>query len=275
LADHQAADRLEEARGAVAGAESALTSARAGLDLAEKTRQRFARLMANQAVTPQEMDRIDAELEQARQQVQGAEADLAGARAGAAAARTAASWSRVTAPYAARIVRHQVEVGSTVMPGTPLLLLDRLGEWQIRATVPESRIGLVTLGERVSVALPARDLELPATVRQILPATDPLSRSFEIKLTLEEAPELAAGLFARVYLPAPDISTLLVPAAAVVERGQLHGLYVVTEGRLHFRLVRLGRNLDQQVEVLSGLEPGETIVVEGVERAQDGARVEG
>lgn len=187
----------------------------------------------------------------------------------------AASWTRVKAPYAAHVVRHQVEAGSTVMPGTPLLTLDRKGGWQVRATVPASRIGRVTLGQELKVELPSRGLVLTGTVLEILPTTDPQSRSFEIKISLEDGSDLTAGLFARVHAPAPETPVLLVPPEAVVERGQLHGLYVVEDGRLHFRLVRVGRRFDDRVEILSGLNRDETIVVDGVRRARHGARVEG
>jgi len=80
LADHQAADRLKEAREAAAAAESSLSAARAGSRLAQKTHERYARLMTNQAVTPQEMDEVEARLERARQQVKSAEAGLARSR---------------------------------------------------------------------------------------------------------------------------------------------------------------------------------------------------
>jgi len=274
LDDHQAADRLKEAREAAAAAESSLSAARAGSRLAQKTHERYARLMANQAVTPQEMDEVAARLERARQQVKSAEAGLARSRAAASAARRAVSWTRIKAPYDALVVRRDVEIGSTVMPGAPLLTLDRRGGWQLRAVVPESRIDLFRVGQQVSVTVPSRRLELTGSVRDIVPATDPQSRSFEVKLGLPDDPSLAAGLFARVHAAAPRVQTLMVPAAALVERGQLHGLYVVADGRLHFRLVRPGRHSDGQVEILSGLEAGETIVVEGIGRAKDGARVE-
>lgn len=275
LADNQSADRLKEARGAAAEAQSGLAAARAQLELAQSTHRRYAQLMANEAITPQEMDGVEARLEKARQQVKRAEAARSRTLAGVAAARTAASWTRVKAPYAGRIIRSDVEVGSTVMPGAPLLILDRLGDWQVRAAVPASRFDRIVVGQRLQVDLPSRGLSLSGVVLEILPTADPQSRSFEIKLALEDDPALAAGLFARVHAPAPEAQVLLVPASAVVERGQLHGLYVVEDGRLHFRLVRLGRHIEESVEVLSGLNPGETIVVDGVNRARDGARVEG
>ncbi len=221
------------------------------------------------------MDQIEAQREEARQGVKGAEGALAQATAARAAAKTAVAWTQVVAPYDGMVIERRVEAGSTVMPGMPLLVLDRQGNWRVRAAIPESLAGRFALGQTLAVELPSRGKTLTGTLREIVTAADPQSRSFEIKVDLPEAPGLAAGLFARVQAPAVAALALLVPARALVERGQLFGLYVVEDGLLHFRLVRIGRRLEEKVEILSGLRAGERIVVEGVERAKNGARVEG
>ncbi|AMV73930.1 efflux RND transporter periplasmic adaptor subunit [Desulfuromonas carbonis] len=275
LADNQASDQLHQATAALAAAEGNLAAASAELELAAKTQQRYANLLAAQAVTRQEMDSINARLEQARQGVRSAEGMVQQAAAGQAAAEKAVGWSRILAPYDSQVIERQVEVGSTVLPGMPLLTLDRQGGWRVRAAIPESLAGRFQVGERLVVEIPARQERIAGTLREIVASADPRSRSFEIKLDLDPAPGLSAGLFARVQAPGVMTPALLVPARALVERGQLVGVYLVTEGRLSFRLVRLGRRLDDRVEILSGLQGGEQIVVDGVERAKNGARVEG
>ena len=275
LADNQASDHLHQATAAVAEAEGNLASARAGLELARKTQQRYANLLAAQAVTRQEMDGINARLEQAQQGVKGAEGMLNRATAGRAAAEKAVAWSRIVAPYDGLVIQRQVEVGSTVMPGMPLLTLDRQGGWRVRAAIPESLAGRFMVGEELVVDLPARGIKITGILREIVASADPQSRSFEIKLDLGPVPGLSAGLFARVQAPSVMTPALLVPTRALVERGQLVGVYVVADGRLQFRLVRVGRQLEERVEILSGLQGGEQIVVDGVERAKNGARVEG
>ncbi len=275
LADNQASDRLRQATAAVVAAEGNLAAARAELELADKTQQRYANLLAAQAVTRQEMDGINARLEQARQGVRSAEGMLQQAAAGRAAAEKAVAWSRILAPYDSQVIERRVEVGSTVMPGMPLLTLDRQGGWRVRAAIPESLAGRFKVGERLIVEIPARQEKIPGTLREIVASADPRSRSFEIRLDLDPAPGLSAGLFARVQAPSVMTPVLLVPARALVDRGQLVGVYVVADGCLIFRLVRVGRQLDDRVEILSGLQGGEQIVVDGVERAKNGVRVEG
>lgn len=261
LEQNTAAARLSEAQ-------SQREAAAASLQLAEKTFARYQQLFLAEAVTPQEMDRVAADLELARQQQRGAEA-------GVQQARTAASYCRVTAPYAARVIRREVEVGTTVQPGTPLLVLDRQGGWRVRLEVPDSRLGSLALGDPLTVEIPALRRTLAGTVAEIVPQSDPLSRTVQVKVDLQGAENLTPGLYARAFRATETSATLLVPAAAVVHRGQLTGLYVVEQGLLRYRLVRTGRTLGERVEVLSGLEAGETVVVEGTARAKNGARVEG
>lgn len=248
-------------------AEGAHRAAAARLELAEQTAGRYRQLFVKEAVTPQEMDRVGAELEMARQQ-------LRSAAAAVETARTALAYTRVTAPYDARLVRREVEEGTTVQPGTPLLVLDRQGEWRVRARLPEALLGRVAAGDAVSVEIPAAGRTLSGKVAEVLPAADPQSRAFEAKVAIVDGSGLGAGMYARVGLAGGARPALLVPAAAIVQRGQLSGLYVVEEGALRFRLVRTGRRLDDRVEILSGLAEGATIVAAGTEKAQHGARVE-
>lgn len=251
----------------LAEAEGASQAAAAGLALAEQTAQRYRRLFAREAVTPQEMDRVSAELEIARQQQRSAKAAVK-------AARTALATTQVTAPYAGRLVRREVEEGSTVLPGMSLLVLDRQGQWRARAKLPETLIGRVTSGDAVDVEIPAVGQIFRGKVVEIIPAADPQSRAFEVKVEFAGGSELRAGMYARVGLAGAARPTLLVPAAAIVQRGQLSGLYVVEDGILHFRLVRAGRSLDDQIEILAGLAEGTTIVASGTEKARHGAQVE-
>lgn len=261
IEDNIAADRLAEAEGN-------RQSAEARFQLAEKTWKRYQQLFAKEAVTPQEMDRVNADLEMARQQLKSAEA-------GVSAARTALSHTRVTAPYAAKVVRKEVREGSTVLPGAPLLTLDRAGRRQVRADISEAWAGRIQPGLALTVEIPALNKRYDARVAEVLPATNPKSRSFQITLDLPTDPDLSAGLFARVFVGEPEVPTLLVPVTALVNRGQLHGIYTVdAEGIMHYRLVRIGRQHGEQVEILAGLEAGERYVVAGAERAVNGARLE-
>ena len=249
------------------GAESARQAAAARLHLAEQTLARFEKLKAGEAVTLQEFDRVASEAEQARGELKAAEARVE-------QARTVAAHARVIAPYAAQVASTLVETGATVMSGTPLLVLDRAGGWQVRLSCPETLAGRIQPGTILNIEVPALMRTFVASVTEVEPAVDPVSRSFQVKAALPDDPQLAAGFFARAAYVSGTTDTLLIPAVAVVTRGQLTGVYMVEDGILRWRLVKTGRLIGDRLEVLAGLALGEKVVVSGIDKAVSGARVE-
>jgi multidrug efflux pump subunit AcrA (membrane-fusion protein) len=116
---------------------------------------------------------------------------------------------------------------------------------------------------------------LTAKVVQIVPAADPASRSFVVKLDLPANPALRSGLFGRAEFSRGEKQAITVPRSAVLDRGQLQSVYVVGERNLAtLRYVTLGPAAPDRVEVLSGLTAGETIVVDPAGRELAGKRVE-
>ncbi len=274
LADNQAEARLRAARSGFEAARAREQEALARHDLAERTFARYAQLRRGEAVTPQEFDQVDTErkaagqaLAQARAQLRIAEADLAGAR-------IVQGFTRVTAPFAATVVRKESRNGATVLPGTALVTLDRRDGWEALTQVPESLWPGLALGQEVRVEVPALALRLPGTVSERLPGGDSGSRAFPVKIALPADDRFETGLFVRIQLPGAATEVLTVPATALVERGQLTGVYLARGGELHYRLVKTGRHLGERVEVLSGLAPGDRIVTAETARARDGARLQ-
>jgi RND family efflux transporter MFP subunit len=182
--------------------------------------------------------------------------------------------TRITAPATGVVVDRRVEPGDLAVPGQPLLVLDDPRVYRLEALVGESAVGRVGLGQRVPVVLDAIGRTLEGRVAEIIPAADPASRTVTVKLDLPAAPGLRSGLFGRARFPAGERQALLVPIAALVERGQLTAVYVVDDERVaRLRLVTSGARRADRVEILSGLEAGEHVVVEGASRLTDGARV--
>jgi RND family efflux transporter MFP subunit len=275
ITDNPASDRLKESEAALAEARGAAAAAGARQVLAAKTHERFQRLFSREAVTPQEFDQVSAELEMANQGLAGAKAGVRRAEAAVAVASTAFDHTRITAPYAGVVAGRMVQEGSTVLPGAPLLVLDRVGPSLVRADLPLALTGRIAIGDSFLVEIPALQKQLAGTVREVISAADPASRSFQVKVELTTDESLVPGLFARVRPAGGGEPALLVPASAIVTRGQLTAVYVVANQTLHYRLVKIGRRIGSQVEILSGLAGGESLVVEGVQRARNGARVEG
>jgi membrane fusion protein, multidrug efflux system len=114
---------------------------------------------------------------------------------------------------------------------------------------------------------------LPAHVEEIVPSIDPGSRTFIVKLGVG-GPSVRSGLFGRARFRTGVRQALVIPFSAVREQGQMRSVFVVDNGVARSRLVTLGARFNAQIEVLSGLQAGERIVINLTAAIQDGAALE-
>ena len=194
--------------------------------------------------------------------------------AGVAEAETMLGYTRVTAPFAGVITRKHADVGDLAMPGKPLLEMEDSRTLRLEADVPEAVVGKLALGDKLPVRIAALETELEGVISEIAPAADPGSRTFLVKLDLPHATGLRAGQFGRVAMPVGETTALRVPASAVVRRGQMKMVFVVRDGTAQLRLVKTGKRIGDEVELVSGVDAGEVIVVAGAADLQDGQPVE-
>jgi multidrug efflux system membrane fusion protein len=286
LADAEMA--LDEVKTTQGEAEAALRAAEADHAYADATEARYRQLWQRDLISAQDYEVAEAKRKSGLAAVEQAQARLRSLRAREAqmrhridqaraelrTAELAQDDTRLTAPASGVVVERRVEPGDLAVPGQPLLVLDDPRVYRFEAEVGESAVGRVRLGQTVPIVLDALARTLEGRVAEIVPAADPTSRTVTVKVDLPADPELRSGLFGRARFPAGERQALVIPRAAVVERGQLTSVYVVdTQGVAQLRLVTRGARQGDRVEILSGLRAGERIVVEGVERVTDGARV--
>lgn len=274
ISDNSAQEQLRATEAAIEVASRQMESARAKLTLARQTAARYEQLLKAQAVTPQEYDQISAELNMAQQGVAAAAAEVERGKAERDRVVQQNSYNRVLAPFAGQVISVQIKQGATVLPGTPLLVIDREGERQARVKVPERLLGQIKVGTVMAVELPSLQRVVDGTVLRVQGGSDPASRSYDVIIELPDAKEVPTGIFARARRTLPSEELLLIPATAVTMRGQLSGVFLIEDKVSKFRLVRLGRRFGERVEVLSGIEAGDRIVSAEVNRAHNGARVE-
>jgi RND family efflux transporter MFP subunit len=242
--------------------EAQLQKAQANAEVAEKEYRRYEQLLSTQSVTQQEFDRAEARHRQAR--------------AAVAAATVSLKDAGVRAPYDGRVVAKMIDPGDLASPGTPFLTIEQEGLFCTDLVLPERHIQAVKIGLEVQVVIPALGSQAVAgQVGRIIPSADARSRSFQIKVGMPEGLDLKSGMFARVSIPLGGTGVLLVPRSAVVEQGQLQGLYIVDDAKTaRFRLLRIGKTIGDQVEVISGLKAGVKYIVKVPPKLKDGVKVE-
>jgi RND family efflux transporter MFP subunit len=280
---HQAEAAFSESKKAMNAAISGRDSARAAKELAFLTYQRFEKLRKAGAVGVQEFDEVqtrhqqaDASLMQAEDAVAAATARVKQAEAAVASAAVTLKEMVITAPYDGIISARPVDEGVLATPGMPLLAIETITGFRVDTELPEANIDYVRLQQKVLVRIPAlSDKLIEGKITIIVPAADERSRSFLIKVTLPPDSQVKSGMFARVQIPLGTASSMLVKKTAVVERGQLTGLYLVDSGKIaHFGLIRTGRTFGDLVEVLSGLKEGDNYVENPPLNLSEGDRVE-
>jgi len=285
----EARDGLQEVERLLGAAGQAIAAAQAQEALALSTRTRYQTLLERRSVAPQEYDEVAARYTMAAAAVarareeqaalvarkQQALARIAQAQADLANAEVVLGYTRITAPVAGIVVAKTVEVGGLASPGVPLYTIEE-EHYRFEASVQEAQLHKIQPGQQATIRIEALGREITAPIVEIVPAADPLSRTFTVKLDLPEEPGLRTGLYGKAQFHTGQRQVLLVPQGAIVERGQLQGVFVVAPDNItRLRLVKTGKTEAVGVEILSGLHRGERLIVEGVERVVDGSRVEG
>ncbi len=185
-------------------------------------------------------------------------------------ARAMLGYTTITAPFAGQVTRKLANVGDLATPGTPLLEMENNRQLQVVTAVPEGLVMRIKAGDHLAVSIPAAKLVLTGTVAEIAPAADPLSRTSTVKINIEETAHLRSGQFARVALPGKTADTIFVPPSAIITFGQMNKIFVVRDGKASLRLVRTGIHQDGKIEILSGLNPGDRVIIDNNKLLVDG-----
>jgi len=276
----RAAAAREEVRNTIPEADSAVAAAKANLDLILATFKRMNELYEKKSISDQEFDEASAKVkaaqaayEMARARRTQLDAKLAQAGQELRATEVTRSYADVQAPFAGLVTAKSVDPGNLAVPGAPLLTIERDG-YRLEASVDESRLDAVRVGQPVTVVLDGINRSFDARVSEIVPAVDAASRAYIVKIDLPNTPALRSGIFGRAVFQLGSRSMLAIPAGAVRERGQLQSVYVVDNGVARGRLITLGETAKDQVEVLSGLSAGDKVIFPVPQGLADGNRVE-
>jgi len=175
------------------------------------------------------------------------------------------------------VTARTADPGTMAAPGMPLLQVDQAGALELDATVDESAIATVHKGMKVSVSIDGEGATATSgRVAEIVPAADPSTHSFLVKIELPVSSQARAGMYGTAGFSNGVRNAILIPRSAVVTRGSLNCVYVLdSQGIAQLRTVTLGANQGGLVEVLSGISAGEKLIDAPADRDLAGKRVEG
>jgi membrane fusion protein, multidrug efflux system len=244
-----------------------LDSAQARADLAEaeaartESTSQFNRsreLLSTKAVSESTLEQLEAQMK-------------------ANTARVAAANARledtvIRAPFAGRVGLRRVSVGSLVNPGTVITTLDDTSVIKVDFQVPENFLGSLREGLTVAAlasAFPGHEFE--GKVGSVDSRVDPVTRSLTVRALMPNSDNLLKpGMFLNVRIARDERDAMIIPEAALVPEQSRQFVFVAANGRAERREVQIGTREPGRVEIVSGLQPGERVVVEGTQKIRDG-----
>ena len=168
------------------------------------------------------------------------------------------SYTQVRAPYSGIVKSRLVEAGESVNPGTPLIVGLSLAKLRAVADIPQRFAP--NIGSKSEFQVVNLDQTFKAEKVTVFPYADANSHSFKVRVDINaEGSKLFPGMWVKLNIPMGEKKALLIPKTAVMQKGELSGVYVKTDTGFKLRQVRLGETRNDQINILAGLRDGETI----------------
>ncbi|UTF60618.1 efflux RND transporter periplasmic adaptor subunit [Gilvimarinus sp. DA14] len=182
------------------------------------------------------------------------------------------------APFSGVIAQRNIDLGEWLNRGDPAFELVSNQTLWLDIAVPQEYVNRLQDNAKVKVRFDAHsDTTYDAQILAKIPVIDSLNRSFLLRLALPQTDELQAGLSARVSIPLnhSEASVVMIPSDALLRQpDRRYSVFVVEQNRAKRQSVEIGQRVNGHIEILSGLEVGQSVVTEGNELLQDGQTVE-
>ncbi len=250
---------------------ASITEASAAYNIAEKDYNRYKNLFAENSASQKEMDDMTANFEMAK-------ARLEAANQMKNEINAQFKYVDIKAPFSGVVTNKFIDAGDLANPGVPLISVEAPGNFEVTLTVPESEISQIKNGTKVNVLVKSISETLTGEVTEVSTSASNTGGQYYVKITLEktEAPILS-GMYTSVMFPTKRKSKtniVLVPVAVIVHRGQLSGIYTVSQTQTALlRWLRLGKTYGDKIEVLSGLNSEEQYIVSAEGKLYNGVKV--
>ena len=241
---------------------------------AQKDYDRFNNLYKQQSATAKELDNVTLQFNSAK-------ARLTAAKQMRTEISANLSYSRLTAPFPGVVTQKLAEEGGIATPGMPIMTIEEDGTLQVSATIAESDISHVHLGDDAAIQIKSNGKAFNGKIIQINPSSQFTGGQYIVKISIPETAkkDIYVGMFANVSVQVKEIrkeynDAVLVPLSAIVKRDELTGIYTVSANHTaSLRWVRLGKNYGDKVEVISGLAKDEKFIRSSESKLCDGAPV--
>ena len=254
-------DIVEQSR----SAEAQVASTRAGLQLAKANLDRYTELFKSDAIAA-------AVLDQYQTQFDAAQAAYDAAVAQARQSQNALDYTTLTANADGVISAVNAEVGQVVSAGQSVLTLVQTHELEVVADIPENKISNVQIGQRVTITFWATNDSVSGTVREISPMADSTARTFTVKISLPDVPNIQLGMTANVAMREFSPSVIILPLSAIYQTGDAAQVWLVDGGKVSLKQIDIAAFDENSVQV-RGLKAGDVVVVAGVNKLHDGQPV--
>ncbi|MBI1175540.1 MAG: efflux RND transporter periplasmic adaptor subunit [Sideroxydans sp.] len=249
-----------EAAQAMAGSQAQVMQTQAAMQNAKANYERARQLYAQKFISQAGLDKAQAEYKIAL-------AQAAASEAGAGQSALIKGYASVVAPFGGVVAARHIELGEMVTPGKPLMTGFDPSQMRVVVNIPQYKLADIGARPEVAVEIPSLDRWVQAASVTVQPVADPRTHTTQVRVYLPaNEPGVYPGMFVRAHFTVGKANKLLVPASAVVRRSEVVGVYVVgAKGAIRLRQVRLGETFGQgEIEVLSGLNPGEQVAQDAV-----------
>lgn len=242
--------------------------AKSALELAKKNLERYKKLLSAGAVSKLAYDQTQHEYKSALSSLEQANANYE-------ECRNQLNYAELKADKDGIIIQTHADPGQVVNTGTTVLTMAVHSNLQAQFNVPEQTVSKIKAGDAVKISSNYSSDEIEGRIFEISPIADEKTHTFKVKASFEDKSTIKLGMTVRVALStAGSDNSSFIPRSAVTAINGESGVYAVENNKAIFRKVSLGRLQDSKVEIKSGLNTGEVIVIAGANRLHDGQLVE-
>ncbi len=256
-----------------AQAQAMVIEAEAAAKNTQRDFERFKRLREQNSVSDKELENVElqntsinARLQVARQSLNEVNAMLA--------------YTNIQAPFSGIVSQKMIDEGSMANPGMPLLVIEQGGDLQVVASVSETYIQYVKVGDKADIELKSISRSLQGIITVLSPSAYGTGGQYSVKISIDDTnkKDIQSGMFANIFIPNNSASgipsKLTLDITSIIYRDQLTGVYVVNEeNQASLRWIKLGKETGNQVEVLSGLKPNDKIILKADGKLYNGKKV--